>query len=399
MPASPPRVIVTRLLPATATHLLICASRQRLLELVQWQHDETCPRAWLKDEIVKEHTVGLVATLGDKIDEDLLAVVSKDLKVVSTMSAGYDHVQVSALRSRSIKLGTTPDALTDATADIGAMLTLMATRRAGEAYRNVIEGKWPTMPWSPFLLCGSGLQGVGLRCLSAAKLGVELWADFSPFFRVVVGPFIANTPNQKTIGILGFGRIGQLTLKRLLGFSPAKALYATSRPGSPPNQDYYSLLPPNPNSAAIEPAVNILLFHPTVAPRVSSLPRARSLSAYLLSPTIFTIFIGSRTYALRASASATSIRDLAERSNILIVTCALTEQTKGLVSTEFLGWMKKGSFVINTARGPIVDNVDSLNGLSALQCNRRHGPATPKPTPDPTCRSHWDSPALPKLGR
>ncbi|KDE08550.1 hypothetical protein MVLG_01327 [Microbotryum lychnidis-dioicae p1A1 Lamole] len=269
MPAPPPRVIVTRLMPVTATHLLNCASRQGLLELVQWQHDETCPRAWLKYEIAKEHTVGLVATLGDKIDEDLLAVASKDLKVVSTMSAGYDHVQVSALRSRSIKLGTTPDALTDATADIGAILTLMATRRAGEAYRNVIEGKWPTMPWSPFLLCGSGLQG-------------------------------------KTIGILGFGRIGQLTLKRLLGFSPTKALYTTSRPGLPPTQDYYSLLPPNLNSAAIEPAA--------------------------------------------------TIRNLAERSDILIVTCALTEQTKGLVGAEFLGWMKKGSYVINTARGPIVDN-------------------------------------------
>ncbi|SCZ94232.1 BZ3500_MvSof-1268-A1-R1_Chr12-2g03770 [Microbotryum saponariae] len=55
-------------------------------------------------------------------------------------------------------------------------------------------------------------------------------------------------------------------------------------------------------SDAIARIVNILLFHPTVASRVSSLPRARSLSAYLLSPTIFTIIIGSRTYALRASA-------------------------------------------------------------------------------------------------
>ncbi|SCV68150.1 BQ2448_271 [Microbotryum intermedium] len=269
MSVSPPRVIVTRLLPPTATHLLNCASRQRLLEVVQWQHDETCPRAWLKEEIAKNDTVGLVATLGDKIDEDLLSVASRDLKVVSTMSAGYDHVQISALRSRSIKLGTTPDALTDATADIGAMLTLMATRRAGEAYRKVIDGKWPTMPWSPFLLCGSGLQG-------------------------------------KTIGILGFGRIGQLTLKRLLGFSPAKVLYTTSRPGSPPAQDHYSLLTPHSNNVAIEPA--------------------------------------------------TSVKDLAQRSDILIVTCALTEQTKALVSTEFLGWMKKGSYVINTARGPIVDN-------------------------------------------
>ena len=48
------------------------------------------------------------------------------------MSAGFDHVETEALKKRGINLGTTPDALTDATADIGAMLALMASRRAGE---------------------------------------------------------------------------------------------------------------------------------------------------------------------------------------------------------------------------------------------------------------------------
>lgn len=82
---------------------------------------------------------------------------------------------------------TAPDALTDATADIGAMLALMATRRAGEVspsfarvtrtrtltngsrlvpnrqgMRAVLAGKWPEMPWNPLLLCGNGLQNV--RC-------------------------------------------------------------------------------------------------------------------------------------------------------------------------------------------------------------------------------------------
>lgn len=86
-----------------------------------------------------------------------LRTAGSSLKVVSTMSAGYDHVDVSALKKRNIRFGTScvsarllrhpsrrakltplplsvvaPDALTDATADIGAMLALMATRRAGE---------------------------------------------------------------------------------------------------------------------------------------------------------------------------------------------------------------------------------------------------------------------------
>lgn len=57
------------------------------------------------------------------------------LKVIATMSVGYDHVDVDAVRTRNIQLGYTPDVLTDATADHTVLLTLAAARRMKEVCR------------------------------------------------------------------------------------------------------------------------------------------------------------------------------------------------------------------------------------------------------------------------
>ena len=54
------------------------------------------------------------------------------LKVIATMSVGYDHVDVDAVHARNIELGYTPDVLTDATADHTVLLTLAAARRMKE---------------------------------------------------------------------------------------------------------------------------------------------------------------------------------------------------------------------------------------------------------------------------
>jgi phosphoglycerate dehydrogenase-like enzyme len=58
--------------------------------------------------------------------------IGQQLKVVSTMSVGYDHVDMGAIKKRKLPLGYTPDVLTDATADLTALLTLAAARRIKE---------------------------------------------------------------------------------------------------------------------------------------------------------------------------------------------------------------------------------------------------------------------------
>jgi glyoxylate/hydroxypyruvate reductase len=114
---------------------------------------------------------------------------------------------------------------------------------------------------------------------------------------------------QATVGVLGFGKIGQLTLKRLLGFGISKVLYSTSQIGKPlsPSKDYFSL-------TSLCSTLNVSLN------------------------------------------SAESLDHLAQESDFLIVCCALTDETRGIVNEEFLGKMKSAAYLINTARGPIVDS-------------------------------------------
>lgn len=114
---------------------------------------------------------------------------------------------------------------------------------------------------------------------------------------------------QATVGIIGFGKIGQATLHRLLGFGISRALYTTSVPGLtlPASKDYFSLLrTPSP--------------HPLVEIR-----------------------------------PAVSLTELAEESDFVILACGLTPETHHLVDGDFLKKMKKKAYVINVGRGACVD--------------------------------------------
>ncbi|GAA6008189.1 hypothetical protein JCM10207_000033 [Rhodosporidiobolus poonsookiae] len=150
-----------------------------------------------------------------------------------------------------------------------------------QGMRAVLDGKWPSMPWNPLLLCGHGLTG-------------------------------------RTVGILGFGKIGQLTLKRLLGFGISRALYATSQVGQPlaDSKDFFNI-----RATAV--------FHDVA-----------------LEP-------------------ATSYEHLAAESDFLVLCCPLTPETKGLVDASFLSKMKPTAYVINTARGPVVDSAALVAAVRA----------------------------------
>ena len=70
--------------------------------------------------------------------------IGPQLKVVATMSVGFDHVEVEALNKRKIPLGYTPDVLTDATADLTVLLTLAAARRMKEGMNAASQGEVST---------------------------------------------------------------------------------------------------------------------------------------------------------------------------------------------------------------------------------------------------------------
>ncbi|AJZ75667.1 2-ketogluconate reductase [Candidatus Nitrosotenuis cloacae] len=118
---------------------------------------------------------GLICFPYDIIDREIIES-AKNLAVISTYSVGYDHIDVSAAKKRNIRIGYTPNVLTNATADltIGLMLDLM--RRITEGDRLVRAGSWGEI-FGPHDYTGIDLEG-------------------------------------KTLGILGIGRIGQAVAKR-----------------------------------------------------------------------------------------------------------------------------------------------------------------------------------------
>jgi len=176
--ADGPKVLVTRKLIEPALQEIKKAFPNVHLDI--WPEETTpIPRTVLQEK-VSSGVDGIICMLTDKINGDLLKQSPQNkLKVVSTMSVGFNHIDIEACRNHNIKVGNTPDVLTETTADLVLGLTLATSRRFREAIRSVEEGTWGS--WSPYWLCGVDVHHV-------------------------------------KVGIVGFGRIGQAVARRFLGF-------------------------------------------------------------------------------------------------------------------------------------------------------------------------------------
>jgi glyoxylate reductase len=130
----------------------------------------------------------LVCLLLDRIDAALLAR-APELRVVANCAVGFDNVDVAAATAAGVCVTNTPDVLTEATAELAFALVMAAARRLGEGERLVRSGGWTG--WALDQLIGVGLAG-------------------------------------KTLGIIGFGRIGQALARRALGFG-MQVVYADAR--------------------------------------------------------------------------------------------------------------------------------------------------------------------------
>lgn len=122
---------------------------------------------------------GLICFPYDIIDKELINK-AENLKVISTYSVGFDHIDVEYAKKRKIRIGYTPEVLTDATADLAFSLILDVTRRVSEGDRLIRKGNWSQI-FGAYEYVGNDLQG-------------------------------------KTLGILGLGRIGSTVAKRAKSF-------------------------------------------------------------------------------------------------------------------------------------------------------------------------------------
>jgi glyoxylate reductase len=122
---------------------------------------------------------GILPTVTEKMDAEVMDAAGDGLKVIANMAVGYDNIDVEAATQRGIVVTNTPEVLTETTADTALLLLLAAARRLGEAERFLRAGKWDA--WGPKQL-----------------LGPDVWG--------------------KKLGLVGLGRIGHAVARRTSGF-------------------------------------------------------------------------------------------------------------------------------------------------------------------------------------
>jgi glyoxylate reductase len=249
-----PSMLISRSLPADA----VTRARARADVDVN-EADAPLPR----NELIRrlQGRQGLVCMISEAVDEELLASCP-DLKVASNVAVGFNNIDVAAATRHGVVVTNTPDVLTETTADFAWTLLMAISRRVVEADRYVREGKFDQ--WKNMLLLGGDIHG-------------------------------------KTLGIVGFGRIGRAMAKRAQGFG-MRVLY----------QD----------AVAADPATE------------------RELRA-----------------------SRTDIATLLKESDFVTLHTPLLPETRHLINAQSLKTMKKTAYLINASRGPVVDEAALAQAL------------------------------------
>jgi glyoxylate reductase len=222
--------------------------------------DDPLPKAELIARLKDKE--GLVCQITDTIDAEVLGAAAR-LKVVANVAVGYNNIDVAAAHRRGIVVTNTPDVLTDTTADFAWALLMATARRVVEADGYVRAGKW------------------------------HRWE----FLRLLGGDVHA-----KTLGVIGFGRIGRAVARRALGFDMR------------------------------------VLYCDTVRADAATEAELRA------------------TFVDKAA--------LLRESDFVSLHSVLTPETRHLIDAEALRAMKPSAYLINAARGPIVDEAALVRALT-----------------------------------
>jgi glyoxylate reductase len=208
-----------------------------------------------------QHAHGVVCQLTDPLTAAVIAA-APHLKVISQIAVGHDNIDVAAASARGIVVTNTPGVLTEATADLTFALLLAVARRLPAAEQFLRAGEWKR--WDVDLLCGADVAG-------------------------------------RTLGLVGFGRIGQAVARRAKGFG-MRVLFSSRSDGN----------------AAV---------------------------------------------ANELGAMQVPLEMLLKQSDFVSLHVPLRAETRHLIGVEQLCQMKRSAFLINTARGPVVDEAALVAAL------------------------------------
>ncbi len=251
---SKPRALATRPLFPSARAIL-----ESHFDMEYWPVQEKMPRAELLQRVADKDA--LICLLTEKIDSELLAAAPR-LRIVSTVSVGYDHIDVAACTQRGVMVTNTPGVLDETTADLAWALLMAIARRVVEGDAWMRTGTWPG--WELDQLLGGDVYG-------------------------------------KTLGVIGFGRIGRGVARRALGFQ-----------------------------------MKVLYRNRTRVP----LELERELRAEFVD-----------------------LDRLLRDSDFVTLHVPLSAETRTLISSAAFEKMKRTAYLINTARGPVVDEAALVQAL------------------------------------
>jgi glyoxylate reductase len=235
-------VVVTRRLPEGGTDPLVAAGHDVA------PNDDDIPFTKAELCVAARDADALLCVLTDRIDDDVLAAGGERLRVVATVAVGYDNIDVRAATARGIAVCNTPGVLDETTADLAFLLILAASRLASDAGRDLRAGSWP---------------GWGIT------------------------QYLGRDVHAATLGVVGYGRIGQAVARRGAGFG-MQVLHHTRNPTGMPGY-------------------------------VADLDR------------------------------------LLAECDVVSLHVPLTDDTHHLIDARRLGLMKPTAVLVNTARGPVVD--------------------------------------------
>ncbi len=258
------KILISNVLPAESRSLI-----PPEIEVEYNSSDAPLPKAELIRRLRGRD--GLICHIISILDEEVFAAC-EGLRVVANVAVGYNNIDVAAARRRGVVVTNTPDVLTETTADFAWALLMSAARRVVEADAFVRSGQWKVWRWD--LLWGADIHG-------------------------------------KTLGVVGFGRIGRAVARRARGFGMRVLYYDTVRA-----------------EAATEQELN---------------------------------------------ATATDLESLLRESDFVSLHTLLAPETRHLINERTLRLMKPTAILVNAARGPVVDEAALVKALSE-QLDRRGGP-------------------------